>query len=75
MTYNLMSLFRQAVLGTDVNRRMKTLRYNVFAIGGYLVKNGNRRILKLSLGMKRRLWFMGLRCASDFMNWTFVIVE
>jgi hypothetical protein len=39
---------------------MKSLRYKVFAIGGYLIKNGNQRILKLSLAMKRREWFTGL---------------
>jgi hypothetical protein len=39
---------------------MKTLRNKVFAIGGYIVKNGNHRILKLSLAMKRRKWFTGL---------------
>ncbi len=73
MAYNLMSLFRQAVLGTAVSKRMKTLRYNVFANGGYMIKNGNRRILKLSLGMKRRQWFMGLWSASDYMSWPFVV--
>jgi hypothetical protein len=39
---------------------MKTLRYKVFAIGGYIIKKGNQRILKLSLAMKRREWFTGL---------------
>jgi hypothetical protein len=38
---------------------MKTLRYKVFAIGGYIIKKGNQRILKLSLAMKRREWFTG----------------
>ena len=71
--YNLMSLFRQSVLGTRVNQRLKTLRYNVFAIGGYMVKNGTQRILKLSLGMRRRRWFAGLWYADKFMNWPFVV--
>jgi hypothetical protein len=40
---------------------MKTLRYKVFAIGGYITKkNGNKRVLQLSLAMKRREWFTGL---------------
>jgi hypothetical protein len=56
---NLISLFRQAILGTKVQHFMKTLRYNVFAIGSYKVKDGNSRILKLSLAMKRREWFRG----------------
>jgi hypothetical protein len=32
----------------------------VFAAGGYLVKDDNRRILKLCLAMRRRQWFEGL---------------
>jgi hypothetical protein len=60
MAYNFISLFRQVVLGKKIHQQMKTLRYNVFAIGGYIVKNGNQRILKLSLAMKRREWFTGL---------------
>ena len=61
MAYNFISLLRQTVLGTKVHERMKTLRYQVFAIGGYIVKNGSQRILKLSLAMKRREWFTVLR--------------
>ncbi len=60
MAYNFISLFRQVVLNTKVEQRMKTLRYKVFAIGGYMIKNGNQKILKLSLAMKRREWFSGL---------------
>jgi hypothetical protein len=60
IAYNFISLFRQVILNTKVNERMKTLRYKVFAIGGYIIKKGNQRILKLSLAMKRREWFTGL---------------
>ena len=60
MAYNMVSLFRQVILNTKVHERMKTLRYKVFAIGGYIIKNGNQRILKLSLAMKRREWFTGI---------------
>ena len=73
MAYNLMSLFRQAVVGTKVQHFMKTLRYKVFAIGGYMIKNGNSRILKLSLQMKRREWFTGLWSSAELMSWPFVI--
>jgi hypothetical protein len=73
LAYNLMSLFRQAILGTKVQHFMKTLRYNVFAIGSYLIKNGNSRILKLSLAMKRREWFKGLWSSSQYMSWPFVV--
>ncbi|WP_213082413.1 transposase, partial [Escherichia coli] len=53
MGYNLMSLFRQAILNTKTHQQLKTLRYRVFAIGSYITKNGNDRVLKLSLAMKR----------------------
>lgn len=67
MAYNFISLFRQVVLNTKVEQRMKTLRYKVFAIGGYVIKNGNQKILKLSLAMKRREWFTGLwNCNKTF---------
>jgi hypothetical protein len=47
---------------------MKTLRYNVFAIGGYITKNGSQRILKLSLAMKRREWFTGIWMNTNSLN-------
>ncbi len=60
LAYNLMSLFRQVVLCSKVQPTLKTMRYKIFAAGGYLVKDGNRRILKLCLAMRRRQWFEGL---------------
>jgi len=73
LAYNLMSLFRQAVMGTKVQHQMKTLRYKVFAIGGYMIKNGNSRILKLSMQMKRRDWFKGLWSSTELMSWPFLV--
>ncbi len=73
LAYNLMSLFRQAILGTKVQHFMKTLRYRVFAIGSYMVRDGNSRILKLSLAMKRREWFSGLWNSTKTMSWPFVV--
>jgi hypothetical protein len=72
MAYNLMSLFRQGVLGSGIQEQLKTLRYKVFAIGGYMIKRGNSRILKLSLAMKRREWFNGLWSCTKIMSWPFV---
>jgi hypothetical protein len=68
MAYNFISLFRQIVLGKKIHEQMKTLRYNVFAIGGYITKNGSQRILKLSLAMKRREWFTGLWMNTNSLN-------
>ena len=60
MAYNLVSLFKHVVIKSKVHERMKTIRYRVFAVSGFLVKNGSERILKLSLAMKRRQWMKGL---------------
>lgn len=61
MAYNLVSLFKQVVYQKKKEMpQMKTLRYKCFAIGAYIVKDGNRNILKMSLNMKRRIWFEGL---------------
>jgi hypothetical protein len=73
MAYNLMSLFRQVILNTKVHQTLKTLRYKIFSIGGYWVKDGNTKILKLSLAMKRREWFKGLWNASCLFEWPVTI--
>jgi len=73
MGYNLMSLFRQAILSIKTHQQLKTLRYKVFAIGSYITKNGNERILKLSLAMKRRSWFEGLWSTTNLFSWPFVV--
>jgi hypothetical protein len=65
MAYNLLSLFRQLVLRGTTQSTLKTLRYRVFGIGAYTIQNGNHRILKLALAMKRREWFQGLWKHSD----------
>jgi len=67
--YNLMSLFRQNILGEKVQRQLKTLRYKLFAIGSYFVKDGNFRILRLALEMKRREWVIGIWKSANDMNW------
>ncbi|MCX7745259.1 MAG: transposase, partial [Flavobacteriales bacterium] len=73
MAYNFISLFRQVILNTKIHEQMKTLRYKVFAIGGYLIKNGHQRILKLSLAMKRREWFTGLWMNTNNIKPPFVL--
>jgi len=60
IAYNLMSLFVLTVVNSPVAHRLSTLRYKLFAIGSYIVKDGNTKILKLSLAMKRREWFTGI---------------
>ena len=72
IAYNIMSLFKQAVLQTNQLPQLKTLRYKIFAIGGYITKTGNQRILNLSLSMKRRKWIEGIWQQSQNFSWPFV---
>jgi hypothetical protein len=68
MAYNLMSLFRQAVLragvlqsnGQDIQHTLKTLRYKLFAKAGYITTEGRTPILKLAIAMRHREWMEGL---------------
>ena len=65
IAYNLMSLFRQAVLKSKVQPQLKTLRYKLFAVPAYITKNGSQRILNMAIAMKRRKWFEGLFASSE----------
>lgn len=60
MAYNLMSLFRQVVIGTKIQNFLKTLRYKVFSIAGYIENTDKERVLKLNLKSTRRTAFEGL---------------
>ena len=60
MAYNLMSLFRQTLLKTNTHQTLKTLRYKLFGLAGYITNEGRKNILKLALAMKRRAWLAGL---------------
>lgn len=71
LAYNIMSLFKQAVLKSDKLHQLKTLRYKIFAIGGYITKQGNQKLLNLSLNMKRRKWIEGIWSNTQDFNWPF----
>jgi hypothetical protein len=47
--YNLMSLFRQSVLGKASKHTLSTLRVQCFAIGASLGHSGHKRMLRLGL--------------------------
>ena len=72
IAYNIMNLFRQAVLRSDKLHHLKTYRYKIFAIGAYITKNGNQKILNLSLTMKRRKWIKGIWENTQNFSWPFV---
>jgi hypothetical protein len=63
--YNLMSLFRQALLGKAAKHTLGTLRVQCFAIGASLGKAGHQKILRVGLSPPRRDWFTGLFAAAE----------
>ena len=69
MAFNLMSLFRQALLkqtirkeGTDkpIQHTLSTLRLKLFAQPGFITHEGRRPLLKLATAMQKREWISGL---------------
>ena len=69
IAYNLISLFRQAVLGLKIQPRLASIRFKCFAIGSWLGKKYRRTILKVSLAPQRRPWFEGLFTKIDDLSW------
>ncbi len=69
--YNLMALFRQALLGAASKHTLSTLRTQCFAIGASLGKSGHRAILRLGLEGPRRSWFRGLFAQAEQITTTF----
>lgn len=63
--YNLMSLFRQALLGEAAKHTLSTLRTQCFAIGASLGKAGHKKLLRVGLPPPRRDWFKGLFAAAE----------
>ena len=67
MAYNLISLFRHALISSSQNPFLKTIRYKLFAMPGYITSHAKRKTLKLALGVKRRSSFMGIwEAAQEF---------
>ena len=69
VAYNLISLFRQAVLGLKIQPRLASIRFKCFAIGSWLGKKYRRTVLKVSLAHQRRPWFEGLFTKIDDFSW------
>lgn len=74
LAFNLMSLFKQIVIKDKVRPTLKTLRYNTFGIGSYIVKNGTQRILKMALNMRRRSWITRLWEQAQNIEAPFIIL-
>jgi hypothetical protein len=58
--YNLMSLFRQAVVRSEVHHTLATLHHKVFAMGGFWGPGADKKVLRLAVVRRRRKWFKGL---------------
>ncbi len=54
LAYNVMTIFKQAIMQPRVNHRLSTIKFQCLAIGSYLVASGRKKILKLSAEGKRR---------------------
>lgn len=60
LAYNLISLFRHVTTEDTKNQRLQTLRLNCYAVGAWMTKKGNSRILKMAVPIKKRKWMDGL---------------
>ena len=58
--YNLMSLFRQIAMKSDVAHTLSTIRFKCFAIGSYIKNEVREKILMLSVKLPKRSWMDGL---------------
>jgi len=58
--YNLMAIFRLFVLKSEIQHKLSTLRYKIFAIGAFFQKNNGTYVLNIALAKQRRKWFIGL---------------
>lgn len=54
VAFNLMSIFKQAIMTSEIHHRLSTIKFQCIAIGSYLVKNGRKLKMKLSAEGKRR---------------------
>ncbi len=60
LAYNLMSLFRQAILQAPTAVRLPTMKFECFALGAWIGRKARKKVLRISLAQERRPWFEGL---------------
>ena len=60
LAYNLMSVFRQALLQAPKAVRLPTMRFQCFALGAWVGRQSRSKVLRISVPSKRRPWFEGL---------------
>ncbi len=54
VAFNLMTIFKQAIMSSPKNYRLSTIKFQCIAIGSYLVSHGRKFKMKLSAEGKRR---------------------
>ena len=54
LAYNVMAIFRQAIMKPPVNHQLSTIKFQCIAIGSYLISSGRKKTLKLAAEGKRR---------------------
>jgi len=60
LAYNLVSVFRQAVMRTRIQPTLATLHQQVLAVGAFWHRDPERNQLLLAVSRRRRAWFEGL---------------
>ena len=60
LAYNLMSVFRQAVMRAKIQPMLTTLHQQVLAVGAFWHRDPNQNQLLLAVSRRRRAWFEGL---------------
>jgi hypothetical protein len=75
LAYNLMSVFRLAVIRQKTHQTLSTLHHKVLAMGAYwrADKEGDQKpTLNLAVAQKRRPWFEGLWAnANEPVGWSY----
>ncbi len=60
VAYNIMSLFRFFALQSNNRATLRTLKSYCFALGAWTVNHSNKKVLKISLPVKKRPWMEGI---------------
>jgi hypothetical protein len=71
VAYNLISLFRHFALNQHNRATHSTLKSYCFALGAWTVRHANKKVLKISLPVKKRPWLDGLFAKIEGINGKF----
>ena len=69
LAYNMISLFRQVSSEKPKHQRLQTLRLNCYAVGAWMTKKGNSKVLKMAVPVKKRKWMDGIFAKVDEVSW------